>query len=400
MLALTFLCLPMTANAAQHVCTQTPCPVCQVADLINGLPEKSQITIQNAASIIDQIHAIDRLKVELTDEQYDELLTKVAQGNDGSGYGTAVPIRYVEAVDALTSLTGGATLYPVKRFLAADGQTVDLSDAQVQLKITNLSTAQSQTVTLSTLDMSPNTLAGTGSFYSAAADGWTYKYILAPGTYKIEESADSGATVNGKAFVTGSTTYSANGQTGSQPLTLTVEAGKDYSVSILNERAKTDLSVSFQDQNGNPISGAVLTMSNQHPLDLGQVLTFDDNTSTYSQVEGGPFLLALTQVPAGYSSPFTGLTFNPFSSINGSHFDGADIAAQGVSLSGDMLSGFTLTFSFTENSAGGPGVPQPGPVPPADVPNTGDYDLPLLWGALALLSLVGLLLTKKLQRNF
>ena len=85
MLALTFLCLPMTANAAQHVCTQTPCPVCQVADLINGLPEKSQITIQNAASIIDQIHAIDRLKVELTDEQYDELLTKVAQGVSLSG---------------------------------------------------------------------------------------------------------------------------------------------------------------------------------------------------------------------------------------------------------------------------------------------------------------------------
>jgi len=398
------LLLPMTANAAQHVCTQTPCLVCQVADLINGLPEANEITLENAASVIDRIHAIDRLKVALTDEQYDELLTKVVQGNDGSGYGTGVPLRYSAAVNQVLSLTG-CDLYIQKDFLA-NGAAVDITNAQVQFKLTNMSTGSVQTLTLSTLSMSPGTLAASGSHYAESSDGWTYKYILAPGTYRIEEIGDSGATVNGKAFVTGSTTYSANGQASSQPLTLTLEAGKDYSVSILNGLQKTDLSVSFKDQNGNPISGAVLTMSNQHPLYPVQVLTFDDNISTYSQVEGGPFLLALTQVPAGYSSPFTGLTFDPFLSVNGSHFNGADIAAQGVSLSGDMDSGFTLTFSFTENSAGGPGTPQPGPGanqpgPTAltEVPDTGDHDLPLLCGALALLSLLGLGLVKKLQKS-
>lgn len=77
--------LPMTAFAAStHAsCTGNSCLVCEVADRINALPKADKITAENAAEVMERLHAIDRIKFDLSDDQYEELLTLVDQGDNG-----------------------------------------------------------------------------------------------------------------------------------------------------------------------------------------------------------------------------------------------------------------------------------------------------------------------------
>ena len=113
--------LPVEALAmdAAHTCGGD-CLVCRVADSINALPAADEITAENAAAVIDAIHAIDRIKVELTDDEYDELLTLVDQGENEAGGGLGVPVRYMEAVEAIRAF-GGNTLAITKKFANYDG---------------------------------------------------------------------------------------------------------------------------------------------------------------------------------------------------------------------------------------------------------------------------------------
>ena len=235
---------PAMAAACTHSApaADSDCIVCKVAAMINALPAKDEITIDNAAKVIDDIHAIDRIKYDLSDEEYEEMLTLVEEAKDVSGGGLGVPKRYVEAVERINSLTNGGWLLAQKKFVAPDGTTVDVSKAEVEFEITG-TTAENETFsqTLTLFDMG----SMVSDFYAAnmEGDGWTYKYLLPAGTYTIEEISDKGATVDGKPFITGSTTYEVNGTKISEGATIEVKAGESYNVVVYNRLPTYTLTV-------------------------------------------------------------------------------------------------------------------------------------------------------------
>lgn len=184
------------------------CLVCEVADMINDLPDAEDITEENAAAVIDQIHAIDRVKFDLTDDEYLELMELIEL--ETPDFGMAVPARYQAAVAAILALEDGAEFYISKEFLSVDGSDVDVTDAEVTFMIEG--EGYSETITMTTMDYVLNSLSADPDFYSEEASGWTYKYILPAGTYTITEVSDRGATVEGKDFVTDSVSIEVNGE--------------------------------------------------------------------------------------------------------------------------------------------------------------------------------------------
>ena len=327
------ICLLMTAlfvmamtPAMAAACTHSApaadsnCIVCKVAAMINALPAKDDITIDNAAAVTDRIHAIDRVKVEIeTDEEYEALLKLVNTTDNGSVAGYDVPQRYVDAVDKVSQLTGGGSLYITKKFVAADGTAVNALDAQVQFKLTNVDTKASQLLTMTTLDCQQNSLGTVPGFYSASTnnDGWTYKYLLPAGTYTIEEISDSGAKVDGKPFITGSTTYEVNGTEIAKGTQIEVKAGESHSVVVYNTYL---YQVTFN------ANGGIGTMDKQ---------TFTNNK------------------PQGlFSNQFTrdGYTFAGWNT----QADGSgDSYTDGQSFTPDNSPGLTLYAQWTQNTAPG-----------------------------------------------
>ena len=241
------------------------CLVCEVAVMINDLPVAEDITEENAAAVIDQIHAIDRIKFDLTDEEYEELLLLVDQGEDDSGGGLGVPVRYMDTMAAILALEDGAEFYISKEFLSADGSEVDVDDAEVTFKIKD--DGYSETVTLHTMEDIPNSLRASSVFYSAEKSGWTYKYILPAGTYTITEVSDEGAIVNGEDFMTGSVSGEVDGEAfKGDTTTFTIEDGGRSVVAFDNSLPgggdTSSASCGFwhtchmtTDDEGNPIDG-------------------------------------------------------------------------------------------------------------------------------------------------
>ena len=64
------------------------------------------------------------------------------------------------------------------------------------------------------------------------------------GTYTIEEISDSGAKVDGKPFVTGSTTYELNGEELAKGTQIDVKVGESYNVTVYNTAQTGSLVIS------------------------------------------------------------------------------------------------------------------------------------------------------------
>lgn len=320
--------IPAVSAENTHVCG-TPedeyCLVCDIADKINALPIADDITINNAAVVTDQIHAIDRLKVSLDYDDdtvsicddYYELLKLVESGNDGSGFGTNVPVRYKNAVEKVSEF-GGSSLFITKEFMSADENEINVSDATVTLKIEKIvdgETTAPITLTMSTMDYIPNSLSENPDFYSANADGsgWTYKYPLPAGTYKITEVSDSGATVDGKAFVTASTTHKVgDGETETGKSAVVTLGNEDASISFYNSYSPSVniLTISTVDaDSGDPLEGAHIQIINSSDL----IIEEWDSTIDTHEVTGLPtdedYTLRVDAAPDGYEIP-TDITFS------------------------------------------------------------------------------------------
>jgi len=337
-LAAVFACalLPMTAFAAPSHPSHsgTDCLICAVADKINALPKRSEITLDNAASVQNQIHAIDRIKTDLTDEQYEELLTLVDQGSNGSGGGLGIPVRYTDAIAAVNALTDGGEFLISKDFLAADGAAVDITDAEVQLRITNLSSNAVTTLTMATLDASAN-------FYSENADGsgWTYRYVLPAGTYRVEELGDNGATVNGQPFVTGRRLFTVDGKQSENSATVTVKAGEKTVATLNNAMQFYHVKAVFEGVN---VGGSKLELKGLYGLAGTPPHTYTDGDDPIT-VQGGNYEMIVT-APEGYMSRVTNLEFNPNGTDSALIGDGAE---QGVSAHYITEDGETGTYVIT-----------------------------------------------------
>lgn len=303
------LLLPATVFSAfavtpEHTCSDpADCTVCTVADMINALPDTAQITIDNAAAVTEQIHAIDRAKVELDEDEYDELLTLVDNERPASGFGTNVPTRYVNAVEAIRNLTGGGSLFITKSYSTGDTE-LNWSDTDASFTVESLDNSSSFVPLQVTLaDIEGSSLPG---FYSMESSGWTNQYILPAGTYKVTETGYTATTSDGRLLET-TATYDVDGTQSSNYAVVTIGNGGSGTVSVLNSLGTTEITVVFQDENGDPVSDAELqigsTVFNEANTYFGEV----DNLSHYDP----GYDLTIT-APAGYTAPdVTGVTFTP-----------------------------------------------------------------------------------------
>ena len=195
--------MTLTASAANdHLCDdKDACIVCTVAEKINALPEADDIDVNNAAAVVEQIHAIDRVKMELTDDQYDELLTLIETRRPSSGYGVDEPKAYMEALEELASLDAGGSLYIAKSFYSG-GEELDWDKTDATYSIECIDAATSFEPLNVTLASAGDTYLGAIDCYSQDEKGWTNKYILPAGTYKITEVDYNAVTADGESFET------------------------------------------------------------------------------------------------------------------------------------------------------------------------------------------------------
>lgn len=252
-MAVVLLGTPVTTFADPHAHTteysgtkgdDDYCLVCDVATKVNNLYRDSvdEITVENAAKVISQIHAIDQIKFELEDEQYEELIALTDGWSEGE-YGE-LPSKYFKAKEKINELgrTGG-WLYSTKKVLGVGGDcALDLSEAKVSLEVTPVDAADdgtyvaksdAETMNLDMYGMYDNfsmvlnetttDFRGQRSFYkrydvnagviaNVNNNGWTTSFLLPAGTYRIREvNREAPMIVDGAEFHTGSTTYTYNG---------------------------------------------------------------------------------------------------------------------------------------------------------------------------------------------
>lgn len=188
----------LTAKAeGEHQNCEGYCLVCDLAEKINVLPNPVDINVDNLAGVIQQINNIDRIKYDLTDEQFEELTALVETHDDGVDHN--VITRYSLALDKARELSGcGVNFAIAKSFYMGDEGLNDTSEAEVSFLVTNVDTEL--TTTLSLFDLGTSTSALGEDFYGVTAEGWRFGYVLPEGNYTIEEiNLDKPIIVNGKA---------------------------------------------------------------------------------------------------------------------------------------------------------------------------------------------------------
>lgn len=246
-LIMTLSLCPVTAFAAigeddKHVCDDPDsyCLVCDVAEKINALPDV--VSVDNAADVTEQIHAIDRIKVELTDDQYEEMLTLVDTRPNSSGFGgLAEPVRYMDTLFALAELDAGGSLYIQKKYSLGDAEldqtmsdatfSIECIDEGSSFATLNVTLAENEESYLAALD---------GSFYSYDESGWTNRYILPAGTYRITETGYHAVTTDGDELTT-SPSYVVGDETSADSAIVVVEEGGSSAVTVLNLNSPSDV---------------------------------------------------------------------------------------------------------------------------------------------------------------
>ncbi len=244
--AIMMLSLMPTAFASDaHNCNDTKdCLVCHLAELINSLPEAEKISAENAAEVTDILHAIDCMKFDLSDAEYDELMTLVVNQESAIG-GLPAPKAYMEALNAIVNLQEGCTFLISKRAEIAGIENYDLSESVVAFEITG-DDGYCATVTLrdavqgvftldesqaDSVDFFTATLASFDSYYSMDEQGWTYSYRLPAGTYTVREITDT-MVVNGTEY--SGFDVSCNGEDANDGYSFTLTDGSKSVVQFSN----------------------------------------------------------------------------------------------------------------------------------------------------------------------
>ena len=245
-----------TARAVEHSnCSLSAdyCLVCDVAEKINALPNESDITIDNAAAVMQQINDIDRIKYNLSDAQfYDELIYMVDHHDNGVDHN--VITKYDNAVKKVRDLTG--VNFAISKSFDLNGESVsDTSDAQVSFEITNLD--NSSTTVLSLFDLDLSTSAFAYDCYEMTSDGWMFIYKLPVGNYRIKEiNTDKPITVNGEQSLFHCSEININGVTESG---LDAIDGMEFSLTSDTyagfSNTKCSYSNAVADEDANTISG-------------------------------------------------------------------------------------------------------------------------------------------------
>ncbi|MBQ9730381.1 MAG: hypothetical protein IJV80_06195 [Clostridia bacterium] len=228
----------VTASAAEPVLhpshTEGYCLACDVAEQINALPAASDITLDNAAAVTQQIHNIDRIKFGLSDAEFSEMVDYLSVELTDTGFGVGEVTKYEEAIDAVESLVGGSWFAVQKKFDLGGEAVQDTSEAEVSFELKNVDT--NAVTTLSLFDFE-----GGGSVFSQTyglqtAEGWEFWYKVPAGTYEITEvGLENPITVNGTASKFVCTEMSCGEQTvAGNGITVSIADGETKSVSVMN----------------------------------------------------------------------------------------------------------------------------------------------------------------------
>lgn len=283
----------VSASAAEnkHENCENYCLVCDVAAKVNALPEASEITIENAAKVTQQIHNIDRIKFDLTDEEYDELEQLV----ETAGYGNVV--KYDAAVKAVQDLRAGNSLAVSKSF-SLPGGVFDTSEAEVSFSVTNVETAETTLLTLFDLGCSVSSLGA--EYYEMTADGWTFQYDLPAGTYEIKEvGLDEAITVNGQAYYFNCSSMSDGNQTvAGNGITVTLEEGEQTVVTVSNSYG--GITYAVRDENGNGVEGVVFSSAETELAPEEERTTAADGTVTIGAPVQQNSWFRIVSAPEGY----------------------------------------------------------------------------------------------------
>ncbi|MBR2022922.1 MAG: hypothetical protein IJ996_00200 [Clostridia bacterium] len=271
------------------------CLVCDVAEKINALPDKAEINVDNVATAIQQIHDIDRIKYDLTDEQFDELSLLVDVG--AYGYVT----KYYQAIDAIRDVDGGVDLRISKSLNLGEETLQDTSQAEIAFSVTNVATAQTTVLTMFDLGVSTSELGM--DYYELTSDGWAFTYRLPAGTYEIKELYTQRAvTVNGRDVHMVCTAMEENGRrVNGNGITVTLTEGGYSSVSVYNSLAESVYTV--QDANGNGIEGVRLNSASMFGFGDEQRTTGASGTFILQTGLNGTDTLTVESVPEGYCKP-------------------------------------------------------------------------------------------------
>ncbi|MBQ9118204.1 MAG: hypothetical protein IJY11_03270 [Clostridia bacterium] len=337
------------ADGLVHSCEEDQyCLVCDLAQKINEeLPIASEISLDNAAAVIQTIHDIDRIKFDLTDEQFDELSLLVDVGAYGYVY------KYYQAIDAVNNVEGGINLAIAKSIVLSGETLSSTEETEISFEIVNVDTNQATTLTMYDLGTSMNTLTGdeplfqqtcftTGNgHYEMTADGWIFQYVLSAGTYTIREiNLEKPVTINGKQRCNPNVTIQTEeGAVYGDTVTVTLTEGETSNVSFTNSYSSISI-YKFVDEEGNLLTEGVTVTGTDFDGETEIV-----GSQTYERDYSYSGTLTLTEVPEGYCLP------NPidYEISNGSENSFGDNGQLHISqLAGET----TFTWTLYEHSYG------------------------------------------------
>ncbi len=286
-----------SADGSTHgSCAQSAeyCLVCDVAEQINALPDPSDITLENAAETIQQIHNIDRIKYDLSDDEFDELTELVDV--DTSYYGIGRIVKYYDAIDALNNLQGGVSLQ-ISKMIVLGGETLsDTSETEVSFEIVNMDTNYATQLTMFDLGSSYSEYGA--DKYELTADGWSFTYLLPAGTYQITEiNTDKAVTVNGKTWNNPTVRIQQDGRViENTTTTITLAEGQPQVLAYGNYY--NTVCYNFVDENDTPLTEEVVVSGGD--FDASTAVTGFIELIKAAEPQG---TLTIESVPAGYCLP-------------------------------------------------------------------------------------------------
>ncbi|MBQ2829466.1 MAG: S-layer homology domain-containing protein [Oscillospiraceae bacterium] len=352
-LALVVAVLPLVgldgaADEPRHqYCIGDECGVCELADMIYSLPaDTSEITLENAAQVLDQLHAIDRMKYdaflpyEYDDDVFDTVYMAFAELCGGVGYG-GMPTRFSAALDKINDLgmnDGGWVL--IDKSILAEGKNIDFAYSDAQFRIERVGGGIApMTVTLSgdAATMGMSWLSASPCAASVLAEngvqtGWTYKYPLPAGTYLITEVVSHTETTTGETVPTTASVLADGEYVADNSVEVEITAGGEASVGFLNGW-NTSLTIKLQGDVPEDVSCKFTFDGAEQTLLLSDFTLNGDNYEYEYPVTASAFYSVLIENRNSYSDTYT--------------IEGDDVTDEEFS----DASARTVTFTFTRKTA-------------------------------------------------
>lgn len=368
------------------------CIPCKVKALIGELPNEEEINVGNAAAVTEKIHAIDRIKFELTDPEYYALIDIDVH-------------KYHNAVKKIGQLDGGGWLVVTKIAENAVGNSIspaELTGMTVKFTLdgNEEGSVKNQPLTLSTLGPSqsilradaPDLLTSPLMWYTAETNGWTYRYRLPAGEYTLTENTD--LPPENVTWSVGNTSGTGKGKVAR----FSIEDEKDTIVLFINELTSTPTirflvpDVQYNAVQGNSNQDCI-TVTEGTQFTITALLDESQNINENYHYEWSWISASAREIIANVNDTVEG---NPVTIKANMAMDGQILECK---VTGEDIKEATkqIRFSIQKKPAAGDGADNPAGSSSSgsSVPKTGDGTPLALLACMTVLSLTGLYFIKR-----